>query len=138
MTTTLSVDIVFDTFYPNALPESDESVLARLDTLVNPGLSDVELRAVFIQCGICKAMTTRRNVHYHSCAEVSASVAFAPLDRVSLLHCVGTGGLKPESFRDIMSVCGNSDCSKFMTYRSSLHHDCILEQLYCQWPDIVV
>lgn len=126
-----SIDVVLDTFKPSDLPESDESRLARLDTLVNPGLCETEFKSLFIQCFDCEAVVARRNTHYHSCPEVKASKAFAPLDRTSLLHCIGTGGVKPESFADLMSFCTEPDCQKFMTYRASLHHDCVFERLHC-------
>lgn len=118
---------MFEKFNPTNLPESDESLLTRLDCLINAGLSPVDFQKVFAECERCSALIARRNAHFHRCATVLASKAFAPLDRASLIHCTGTEGLKPESFEDLMSYC--EDCDKFMTYRTSLHHDCVLFKL---------
>lgn len=122
------VDIVFDKFVPDRLPESDDTLLERLDSLFNAGISDVELRRVFIQCDYCAAMTARRNVHFHRCAAVIASQPFTPRDRLSLLYTTDTEGLKPESFEALFSSCVY--CSKFMTCRTSIHHDCLFEARY--------
>lgn len=120
-------DIAFEKFNPDRLPESDESLLTRLDSLVNAGLSPRDFQKIFTECEKCAALTARRNVHFHSCAVVLASKPFAPLDRASLIHCTGTEGVRPESFEDLMSYC--EDCDKYMTYRTSLHHDCVLFKL---------
>lgn len=121
------IDIVFEKFNPNDLVESDDTLLTRLDCLMNAGLSPVDFQKIFTECDLCSALIARRNIYFHRCATVLASRAFAPLDRTSLIHCTGTEGLKPESFEDLMSYC--RDCDKFMTYRTSLHHDCVLFKL---------
>lgn len=95
---------------------------------MDAGLSPAEFVQVFMQCAKCAAVTARRNVHFHSCVNVRTSVSFAPLDRIDLLHCVATDGLKPECFEALMSYC--EDCDKFMTHRAGLHHDCVFFKMY--------
>lgn len=124
----MHLDVAFDTFNPDDLPESDESLLTRLDCLINAGLSPEDFQKVFVECWKCKGLMARRNVCFHSCADVKASQEFDPLDRFSLLHCTVSGGLKRESFEALMSYCG--DCDKYMTHRTSLHHDCVLFAAY--------
>lgn len=126
----LRADIVFDTFNPDELPESEESILTRLDCMINAGLSHAEFKSVFTQCKKCKGLIARRNVHFHCCATVMAMQEFTPLDRASLLHCTGTEGLKPKSFEALMSFC--DDCNKIMTHRTSLFHDCVFLKKYCE------
>lgn len=119
---------MFDQFSPEELPESDESILTTMDRMTNAGLSSIDFQRAFIQCWKCRGMIARRNVHFHSCASVKTSEEFAPLDRVSLLHCTGTEGLTEQSFEALMSYC--DDCEKYMTYRASLHHDCVFFDTY--------
>lgn len=103
-------------------------MLTRMDRLTNAGLSPTDFQRAFIQCWKCNGVVARRNAHFHSCALVKASKEFAPLDRVELLHCTGTEGLTNRSFEALMSYC--RDCDKFMTYRASLHHDCVFFDTY--------
>lgn len=129
-----TVDVVFDQFDPDALPESDDSLLSRLDSLVNAGLLYANFHAMFIQCSKCKAMTARRNVHYHRCDVVLSSPRFAPLDRTSLLYCSRLEGIHNDSFEDLMSYCGM--CQRFMTYRAGLLHRCELDQYFAGMDNI--
>ncbi|KAF9456027.1 hypothetical protein BDZ94DRAFT_1315569 [Collybia nuda] len=99
-------DIGFDQFDPDTLAESDESLLWKLDSFADAGLLYADLCVVFVQCGKCKALTARCNIHYHQCQ---------------------TEGIRHESFEDLMSFCGL--CQRFMTHRAALLHDCELDRL---------
>lgn len=130
-----TVDVMFDQFDPDTLPESDESLLSRLDRLVNAGLLYTEFHDLFIQCRKCKAMTAHGNVHYHQCHMVLSTPRFAPLDRFSLLYCSRIEGLHNDSFEDLMSYCGM--CQRFMTHRAGLLHRCALDRYFAGMEDIV-
>lgn len=103
-------------------------MLTTMDRMTDAGLSATDFQRAFIQCQKCKGMIARHNIYFHQCASVETSEEFAPLDRVSLLHCTGTEGLTERSFEALMSYC--DDCEKYMTYRASLHHDCVLFDTY--------
>lgn len=122
------VDVTFDKFTPDKLLESDDSLLERMDSLFNAGITGAELHRVFIQCDYCDAMTARHNIHFHRCAVVAVSQPFTPRDRLALLYSTEAEGLKPGRFEALLTSCMR--CKKFMTSKTSIHHDCLFEARY--------
>jgi hypothetical protein len=57
-------------FDPRSHIETEFSLILRLDSFTDPGISEAQFRGLFSKCHFCNLYMTRRTANYHDCKEM--------------------------------------------------------------------
>jgi hypothetical protein len=49
------------------MDRNEAEMIRQLDSGMQPGLTDVEFRSLFVKCNVCGLISTRRAVNEHGC-----------------------------------------------------------------------
>lgn len=124
----LGADLNLAKFDPLAIPPSDFVLLVQLDALIDAGIALASFQELFTQCHACHTFIARLNLTHHDCTTALSMLPVSSLgDRERLLHCVTSDGLPMGRFEALFIHC--TSCSRIMTHRASIYHNCVMDNL---------